>query len=104
VLCPEFINLQPLSKELDRKKFRLGAQNCHFEDEGPFTGEISPAMLKGLVDYVILGHSERRIHAGEDDKLIQKKVAAALRQGLKPILCVGENLVEREHGAARRVV
>src|SRR5262245_20765388 len=86
VLCAPFIDLYPLAKELDHKKFKLGAQNLHYLDDGPYTGEISGTMLKGLVDYVIVGHSERRA-MGEDDKLIAKKLAAAVRNGLTPILC-----------------
>jgi triosephosphate isomerase len=103
VVCPPFIDLVPLAKDLDRKKLKLGAQNLHYLDEGPFTGEISGAMLKGLADYVLVGHSERRA-MGEDDKLIAKKMAAAIRNGLTPILCVGENLHDREHGLAQKVV
>lgn len=104
VFCPPFIDLYPVFKEINHDKFRLGSQNIHYLDEGPYTGEISPAMLKGLVDYAIIGHSERRQHAGETDKIIQKKVAAALRNSIRPILCVGETLADREHGAAQRVV
>jgi triosephosphate isomerase len=103
VLCPPYIDIAPLAKDLDHKKFKLGAQNLHPADEGPYTGEISGAMLKGLVDYVIIGHSERRA-AGETDKQIADKLAAAVRNGLKPILCVGENLADREHGLAEKVV
>ncbi|MBW3538621.1 triose-phosphate isomerase [Candidatus Parcubacteria bacterium] len=104
VLCPPFVDLYPVARDRNPKKFKLGAQNIHHLDEGPFTGEVSPAMLQGLVDFVIVGHSERRRHAHEDDKLIARKVAAAVRHGLVPILCVGDNLFEREHGAARKVV
>jgi triosephosphate isomerase len=103
VICAPFIDLYPMSKEINHKKFKLGAQNLHYADEGPYTGEISPTMLKGLAEYVLVGHSERRA-MGEDDKLIAKKLAAAVRNGLKPILCVGENLNDREHGLAEKVV
>jgi triosephosphate isomerase len=103
VICPPFIDIAPLAKDLDHTKLKLGAQNLHYLDEGPYTGETSAAMLKDLVDYVIVGHSERRA-MGEDDKLIAKKMAAAVRNGLTPILCVGENLNEREHGLAEKVV
>lgn len=103
VICPPFIDLHPLSKEINRKKLRLGAQNLHHLDEGPYTGEISGAMLHGLAEYVIVGHSERRA-AGETDRLIAQKLAAAVRNGLTPILCIGENLNEREHGLAEKVV
>src|SRR5258708_4498731 len=77
VICPPFIYLFPLAKETDRKKLKIGAQNLHWADEGPFTGEVSGAMLKGLADYVIVGHSERRA-MGETYKVIAKKLAAAL--------------------------
>lgn len=103
VLCAPFIDLAPLTKDIDHKKFKLGAQNLYPVDEGPYTGEISGAMLKGLVDYVLVGHSERRA-MGESDKLIADKLAAAVRNGLKPILCVGENLSDRQHGLAEKVV
>jgi triosephosphate isomerase (TIM) len=103
VICPPFIDLYPIAKNLDRKKLSLGAQNIHYLDEGPFTGEISPAMLKGLAKYTLIGHSERRA-MGEDDKLIAKKVAAAIRNDITPILCVGETLSEREHGLSLKVV
>lgn len=104
LLCPPFIDLVPLAKDLDRKKFKLGAQNMYYQDEGAFTGEISPLMLKNLVDYVILGHSERRLHFGEDDKLIAKKMAAAIRHDIRPILCIGETLLEREHDLSTKTV
>lgn len=103
VLCPPALDLYPLKKEA-HKNFKLGAQNLHYVDEGAYTGEISGAMLKGLVDYVIVGHSERRRDAGEDDKVIAKKLGAAFRNGLTPILCVGESLLEREHKHGRKVV
>ena len=103
VICPPFIALQPLRRELS-PKFKLGAQNLHYLDHGPYTGEVSGAMLKGLVDYVIVGHSERRKEAHESDKLVGRKVAAALRNDLTPILCVGDNLSEKTHHHARKVV
>src|SRR5438552_17397838 len=77
VICPPAIDLYPLAKDLDHKKLKLGAQNIHYLDHGPYTGEISAAMIKDLVDYVLVGHSERRA-MGEDDKLIAKKLAAAV--------------------------
>ena len=103
ILCPPFIDLHPMARELDHKKFKLGAQNIHYADHGAFTGEISAPMLKGLADYVIVGHSERR-KMGEDDKLIAKKVAAAVRSNLTPILCVGDSLNERAHDLSKKVV
>ncbi len=103
VICPPFIALHPIAKELNHKKLALGAQNIHYMDEGPFTGEVSAAMMRGLITYAIIGHSERRA-MGEDDRLIAKKLAAAVRNDVVPILCVGENLSEREHGLSTKVV
>lgn len=104
VLCPGFVDLYMVAKEVNGDKFSLGAQNCHWADEGAYTGETSPVVLKKLVDYVIIGHSERRQYFNEDDKMIAKKVQAALRHGLKPIICVGENLDDRHHNLSARVV
>jgi triosephosphate isomerase (TIM) len=103
VICPPFIDLHSVAKELDHKKLKLGAQNAHHLDEGPYTGEISAAMLKGLASYVILGHSERRA-MGETDAEIGKKVAAAVRNDLIPVLCVGENLHDHHHKLSLKVV
>jgi triosephosphate isomerase len=89
ILCPTFLSLVPLAALLDRRVLSLGAQNCHWEAEGSYTGEISPRMLEGLVDYVLVGHSERRA-AGETDEQVTRKVAAAAEHGLTPILLVGE--------------
>lgn len=90
ILCPPFLSLVPFAAAADRRLLALGAQNCHWEAEGPFTGEISPRMLQGLVDYVLVGHSERRA-AGETDEQIARKVAAVAEHGLTPILLVGED-------------
>jgi triosephosphate isomerase (TIM) len=103
VICPPFIDIYPIWKELDQKKLKLGSQNIHYLDQGAFTGEISPAMLRGMAAYSIIGHSERRA-MGEDDKLIARKAAAALRNDITPILCVGESLHDREHGLSTKVV
>jgi triosephosphate isomerase len=90
ILCPPFLSLVPFAALVDRRVLALGAQNCHWEAEGPYTGEISPRMLRGLVDYVLVGHSERRA-AGETDEQVAWKVAAVARHGLTPILLVGED-------------
>ncbi len=105
VLCPPFTALIAVSQALQGSGFLLGAQNMHEEEEGAFTGEISAAMLLSLgVSHVILGHSERRHYFIESDPQIRKKVASALRAGLKPILCVGESLSERESGNMKSVI
>ena len=97
VICPPCTLLLELKKLLENANVGLGAQNMHFEEKGPFTGEISPLMLKDAgCEYVILGHSERRQHFNETDGLINKKVKAALQSKLKPILCIGETLEQRE--------
>jgi triosephosphate isomerase len=103
VICPPAIDLFPLAKDRDANKLELGVQNMHFADEGPFTGEISGPMLKGLATYALIGHSERRA-MGEDDHLIAKKLAAAIRNNLTPILCIGENLHDRQHGLSAKVI
>jgi triosephosphate isomerase len=97
IVCPPFVSLVPLRAMVDEQLVRLGAQNCHWEMEGPYTGEISPAMLIGWARYVLVGHSERRA-AGEVDEQIAQKVAAVAEAGLIPILFVGED----EPGAGAR--
>jgi triosephosphate isomerase len=104
VLAPSMLTLQPLSVQLDRRKFRLAAQNAYWRDEGPFTGEVSFTMLRDLVHYVIVGHSERRQVFHEDLDTIRDKVAAAVRNGITPILCVGETKHERQQGETRQVL
>lgn len=103
-LCPPFISIEAVRDAVHNTAVKVGAQNMHFEDKGAFTGEISPVMLAPLVDYVILGHSERRQIFGETDALVNRKVLAALSHGLKPILCVGETLAENEAGQTEAVL
>ena len=98
LLCPPSVCLHPLKAVSSAMPFSLGAQNCHWEDSGAFTGEISPPMLQGLADYVILGHSERRQLFGETDETVNKKTHAALTHQLSPIVCVGESLDQNESG------
>jgi triosephosphate isomerase len=104
VLAPPMLDLQPLSMQIDRRKFRLAAQNAYHKDEGAFTGEVSFTMLRDLVHYVIVGHSERRIYFQEDLPMIRDKVQAAVRNGITPILCVGETQQERKEGHTKRVL
>jgi triosephosphate isomerase len=103
-VCPPFTALAAVREALAGSTIRLGAQNVHWEDEGAFTGEVSPLMLRGLCEYVIIGHSERRQHFGETDEMVNKKLVAALAHGLKPILCVGENIDQNRAGETETVV
>lgn len=104
VLAPSMLVLQPLSVQIDRRKFRLAAQNAYFKDEGAFTGEVSFTMLQDLVQYAIIGHSDRRYKFGEDLQIVREKVAAAVRNDIRPILCVGETKQERLDGETLQVV
>lgn len=102
VVCPPFTDLRSVQTTIqsDKLKLILGAQNCHWEDKGAWTGEISPVFLSKLsVEYVIVGHSERRQLLGETDEVVNEKLTAVLRHGMTPIVCVGETLDEREAGA-----
>ena len=104
VVCPPFVALTAVKEALAGSKIKVGAQNMHWEEKGAFTGEVSALMLKGLVEYVIIGHSERRQFFGETDESVNKKTKAALAKGLTPIVCVGETLAQYEAGETARVV
>lgn len=104
VLCPPFISLAVARERLLNSDVLLGAQDMYWEEKGAFTGEVSPLMLEGLVDYVIIGHSERRQLFGETDETVGRKVRSALNHGLKPIMCVGESLHEYEASHTDAVV
>lgn len=104
VLAPSTIALQTLSLQVKKHNLSLAAQNCYWRDEGAYTGEVSATQLRGLVDYVIVGHSERRHIFGETNKEIRTKVQAVLRNGLIPILCVGETADERANSETKHVL
>jgi len=104
VLAPSMLVLQPLSVQIDRRKFRLAAQNAYHKDDGAFTGEVSFTMLRDLVHYGLVGHSDRRYKFGEDLDTIREKVAAAVRNDIAPILCVGETKHERAAGETMQVI
>lgn len=105
VLCPPFTALFPVAMALTGSGVKVGAQDVYWADEGAFTGEISPGMLKeACCSYVIIGHSERRQFFGEVDESVNRKVKAVLASGLTPIMCVGERLEERESGITEKVI
>lgn len=105
VVCPPFIGLKDAVTLTQGTAIKIGAQNMHFEESGAFTGEVSPVMLSDLsVDYVIIGHSERRQLFLETNEIINKKVHAAFKYGMVPILCIGETLEEREAGKTNEVL
>lgn len=105
VICVPYTNLETAMALTQGTNIKIGAENCHWETSGAFTGEISADMLKELgVEYVIIGHSERRQYFGETDETVNSRVKAALSAGLKPILCVGEILEQREQGITEEIV
>ncbi|MEG8945987.1 triose-phosphate isomerase [Rosettibacter firmus] len=105
IICPPFTSLETAYALIKETPIKLGAQNMYFEKSGAFTGEISPLMLKSVgCEYVILGHSERRTIFMESNQLINKKIKAAISNGLNPIFCIGETLEEREAGKTFNVV
>ncbi|PKO21251.1 MAG: triose-phosphate isomerase [Chloroflexi bacterium HGW-Chloroflexi-1] len=104
VVCPPFVALPAVADALRGVKIGVGAQNVHWAESGAYTGEVAPAMLVGLAEYVIIGHSERRQYFAETDESVNKKIKAALAHGLKPIVCVGENLAQNEAGETEALV
>jgi triosephosphate isomerase len=103
-VCPPYVALARVADAVRGSDLLVGAQNMHWEEEGAFTGEISPVMLRDVCSLVIIGHSERRQHFGETDEMVNKKVLSAFAHGLTPILCVGENLSQNEAGETAAVV
>jgi triosephosphate isomerase len=104
VVCPPFVFLALAAQELASSSIKVGAQNVFWEEQGAYTGEVSPAMLVDLCDYVIIGHSERRKYFGETDETVNRRLKAALAHGLRPIFCVGETAEEREAGQTEKVL
>jgi triosephosphate isomerase len=104
VLAPTVLTLQSLSLQVNLRQFKLAAQNCYWRDQGPYTGEVSATQLRGVVQYCLIGHSERRHTFNESDKDIRNKVAATIRNNIRPILCIGETAWEKSSGETFDVV
>src|SRR3989304_6067824 len=104
VVCPPFVYLAAVGEALRDSSLRLGSQDVHWEDDVAATGEVGPQMVAELARYAIIGHSERRHQFGETDEMVARKVKAALAAGLRPIMCVGEKLDEREAGETEAVL
>ncbi len=104
VLAPSLFTLQSLSLQINRRQFKLAAQNFYWKDQGDYTGEVSIAQLRGIVNYGLVGVSERRLLFGETDRDVREKVQAALRSGIKPILCVGDTMFDRTNGETSDVL
>ncbi len=105
LLCVPFLNIPAALKAFKDTRVAIGAQNLHFEESGAYTGEVSAAMLRDMgVKYVIIGHSERRQYWNDTDLVVNKKVRAAIRAGLRPIICVGESLEQRELGVTKELI
>ena len=104
VVAPTMLTLQSLSLQVNRRVAKLAAQNCYWRDQGPYTGEVPAAHLRGIVDYVLIGHSDRRYLFAESDKDIRAKVQAAIRNRIQPVLCIGETIQERTLGETRDVL
>ena len=104
VVCPSFVALAAVANTLEGTGIKVGAQNVHWEAQGAYTSQVSPTMLQGVVEYVIIGHSESRQYLCETDEIVNKKVKAALAHGLKPIVAVGESLDQNERGETQAFV
>ena len=104
VLCPPFPYLSLVREAIAGSSITIGAQNMNYQEKGAFTGEVAPSMIAELCDFVILGHSERRALYGETDECVNLKAEAAVKAGLRPIICVGETLAQREAGSAESVI
>lgn len=105
VICAPYLDLSSLVEMTKGTNVKIGAQNVHWEEHGAYTGEVSASMLKEVgVEYVIIGHSERRQYFNETDEIVNKKIKVAFEHGLKPIVCVGETLEQREQGITKQVI